>query len=262
MKLNERNLVYYATCKSPVDKSGFLYKKGERNASYHRRWFVLKGNMLFYYDSEDSKEPLGVIILEGCRVELCESTEEFAFAIKFGYAKSRAYVLAADSQSTMESWVKALSRANFEYIRLVVKELQEQLVEMKKSQRSPSGIRNATEVKASFHSEGPIVPDIQDRPFLKDNGSVPWNSTPDNVPNGVTPTNGPKYNYPEGHLTEDLGESGQLYSMASGKSLQSDSSASYEGAEESLSFSELHDLFGKEILDLRTQWAKNLNQQS
>ncbi|XP_018413823.1 PREDICTED: sesquipedalian-1 [Nanorana parkeri] len=262
MKLNERNLVYYATCKSPVDKCGFLYKKGERNASYHRRWFVLKGNMLFYYDGEDSKEPLGVIILEGCRVELYESTEEFAFAIKFGYAKSRAYVLAADNQSTMESWVKALSRANFEYIRLVVNELQEQLVEIKKSQRSISGTRDTTELNPSSHRDCPAVPDIQDRPFLKDNGSVPWNSPPDNVPNGVALTNGPKYKYTEGHLRDDPGESAQLYFMASEKSLQSDSSASNEEAEDTPNFSRLHDLFGKEILELRSQWAKNAYEQS
>lgn len=262
MKLNERNLVYYATCRSPVDKCGFLYKKGERNASYHRRWFVLKGNMLFYYDTEERKEPLGVIILEGCRVELCESTEEFAFAIKFGYAKSRAYILAADSHSTMESWVKALSRANFEYIRLVVKELQEQLMEIKKNQRALSGTQHTTEINPSFHSDCPQASDIQDRPFLKDNGSVPWNSTTDNAPNGIIHTNGPKYKYiTKGHLGDDLGESAQLYSMASEKSLQTDSSAdeacaSNQGTEDTASFSRLHDLFGKEILELRTQWAE------
>ncbi|KAM5194528.1 sesquipedalian-1 isoform 1-T2 [Mantella aurantiaca] len=261
MKLNERNLIFYASCKSPVDKCGFLYKKGERNASYHRRWFVLKGNMLFYYDSEESKEPLGVIILEGCRVELYESSEEFAFAIKFGYAKSRAYVLAADSHVTMESWVKALSRANFEYIRLVVKELQEQLMEMRKSQTSPSEIRDTTEENSHFHIDGPAVSDFQDRSFLKDNGSVPWNSATDNVPNGVTHANGPKYKYRKGQLGDDVGESAQLYSMASEKSLLTDSSAdeacaSNEGAEDTTSFSRLHDLFGKEILELRTHWAK------
>ncbi|XP_072271965.1 sesquipedalian-1 [Pyxicephalus adspersus] len=258
MKLNERNLIYYATCKSPVDKCGFLYKKGESNASYHRRWFVLKGNMLFYYDSEESKEPLGVIILEGCRVELCESTEEFAFAIKFGYAKSRAYILAADSHSTMESWVKALSRANFEYIRLVVKELQEQLVEIKKSQKSCGESQDTTEV--SLHSDCPA--DILDRPFLRDNGSVPWNSTPDDLPNGVTHTNGPKYKYIEGHLGDHSEERAQLFSMASERSLQTDSSADEACAsnEDTASFSRLHDLFGKEILELRTQWAESSNE--
>uniref|UniRef100_A0A4W6CI24 Sesquipedalian n=1 Tax=Lates calcarifer TaxID=8187 RepID=A0A4W6CI24_LATCA len=124
MKLNERSVAHYATCDSPPDKTGFLFKKGERNTAYHRRWFVLKGNMLFYFEERDSREPIGVIVLEGCTVELCESAEEFAFAIKFDCAKARVYKMAAESQAAMESWVKALSRASFDYMRLVVKELE------------------------------------------------------------------------------------------------------------------------------------------
>ncbi|XP_071339410.1 sesquipedalian-1 [Trachinotus anak] len=130
MKLNERSVAHYATCDSPPDKTGFLFKKGERNTAYHRRWFVLKGNMLFYFEERDSREPIGVIVLEGCTVELCESAEEFAFAIKFDCAKARVYKMAADSQAAMESWVKALSRASFDYMRLVVKELERQLEEI------------------------------------------------------------------------------------------------------------------------------------
>uniref|UniRef100_A0A8C1MJS3 PH domain-containing protein n=1 Tax=Cyprinus carpio TaxID=7962 RepID=A0A8C1MJS3_CYPCA len=56
--------------------TGFLFKKGERNTAYHRRWFILKGNMLFYFEERESREPIGVIVLEGCTVELCESESE------------------------------------------------------------------------------------------------------------------------------------------------------------------------------------------
>uniref|UniRef100_I3KAX2 Sesquipedalian n=1 Tax=Oreochromis niloticus TaxID=8128 RepID=I3KAX2_ORENI len=133
MKLNERSVAHYATCDSPPDKTGFLFKKGERNTAYHRRWFVLKGNMLFYFEERDSREPIGVIVLEGCTVELCESTEEFAFAIKFDCVKARVYKMAAENQAAMESWVKALSRASFDYMRLVVKELERQLEEIQEA---------------------------------------------------------------------------------------------------------------------------------
>uniref|UniRef100_A0A8B9J046 Sesquipedalian n=1 Tax=Amazona collaria TaxID=241587 RepID=A0A8B9J046_9PSIT len=131
MKLNERSLAFYATCDSPADNAGFLYKRGERHTAYHRRWFVLKGNMLFYFEERESREPVGVIVLEGCTVELCDSAEEFTFAIRFGGTKSRTYVLAAESQAAMESWVKSLSRASFDYMRLVVRELEKQLEEMR-----------------------------------------------------------------------------------------------------------------------------------
>lgn len=133
MRLNERSVAHYATCDTPPDKTGFLFKKGERNPAYHRRWFVLKANMLFYFEERDSREPIGVIVLEGCTVELCESAEEFAFAIKFECAKARVYKMAAESQAAMESWVKALSRASFDYMRLVVKELERQLEEIQEA---------------------------------------------------------------------------------------------------------------------------------
>ncbi|XP_075034573.1 sesquipedalian-1 [Mixophyes fleayi] len=267
MKLNERNLVYYATCKSPVDKSGFLNKKGERNASYHKRWFVLKGNMLFYYDNEDSKEPVGVIILEGCRVELCESTEEYAFAIRFGYAKSRAYVLAADSHSTMESWVKALSRANFEYIRLVVKELQEQLMEMQKNQTSSSCILGSTDTNPSSQSACQAVPYTRDRSPVRDNGCALWNSTSTDLSNGFIHTNGPKCKDTKENLGDDLRRHGQLYDLEPETILQAgfgvnEECTSDEIDEDISNFTKLHDLFGEEIRELRTQWAEHFHEQS
>ncbi|XP_069820083.1 sesquipedalian-1 [Dendropsophus ebraccatus] len=254
MKLNERNLVYYATCNSPIDKSGFLYKKGERHASYHRRWFVLKGNMLFYYESQESKEPVGVIILEGCRVELCESTEEYAFAIRFGYSKSRAYILAADSHSTMESWVKALSRANFEYIRLVVKELQQQLQEMRKSQGSAD---------TSPGLPQPSLPYPEDRP--KDNGCAPWSSSTADVPNGFAYANGPHAKDATWLLDGHSGNQVQPQSFPSAQTQQvgaHDPGACPEAAEDRYSFSNLHDFYGEEIKRLRSQWTKSFRERS
>ncbi|XP_061881531.1 sesquipedalian-1 [Entelurus aequoreus] len=151
MKLNERSVAYYATCDSPPDKTGFLFKKGERNTAYHRRWFVLKGNMLFYFEERESREPIGVIVLEGCTVELCESAEEFAFAIKFDCARARVYKMAADNQAAMESWVKALSRASFDYMRLVVRELERQLEEI---QEAANGSRARTSKRGSKSRSG------------------------------------------------------------------------------------------------------------
>ena len=120
-------MLFRSTCDTPADNTGFLFKKGGRHAAYHRRWFVLRGNMLFYFEDAASREPVGVIILEGCTVELVEAAEEFAFAVRFAGSRARTYVLAAESQAAMEGWVKALSRASFDYLRLVVRELEQQL---------------------------------------------------------------------------------------------------------------------------------------
>ena len=60
MKLNEKDLIRFASSSSPIDKEGFLYKKGAAvGASYQKRWFILKGNLLFYYEKRDDKEPIG-----------------------------------------------------------------------------------------------------------------------------------------------------------------------------------------------------------
>uniref|UniRef100_A0A672MYY2 Sesquipedalian n=1 Tax=Sinocyclocheilus grahami TaxID=75366 RepID=A0A672MYY2_SINGR len=234
MKLNERSVAHYATCNSPPDKTGVLFKKGERNTAYHRRWFILKGNMLFYFEERDSREPIGVIVLEGCTVELCESeSEEFAFAIKFDCVKARVYKMAAENQATMESWVKALSRASFDYMRLVVKELERQLEEVQEEARSS---QNAA-----------ITGPSQEGMSSRENG-VSW-SKPTSVPNGVS----------EGCVWEgDCGRGDGVKPppvpprrKTNGGSLESPVSPG-TGC-----FSKLHDWYGKEVAELRIEWLQS-----
>lgn len=67
MKINEKNLTAFAIT-PPVDLEGYLSKRGEVNKSWQKRWFVLKGNLLFYFERKGDREPLGVIILEGCTI--------------------------------------------------------------------------------------------------------------------------------------------------------------------------------------------------
>ncbi|XP_028822625.1 sesquipedalian-1-like [Denticeps clupeoides] len=129
MKLHEKILSHYLSCSSPVDKLGYLYKKGEVNTSYQKRWCVLKGNLLFYKERPGDGEVLGVIVLEGCTVQLCESEENFAFSLVFSQPGLRTYKFAAEDQPGQESWIKALLRANHRYLALLVKDLQEKYQE-------------------------------------------------------------------------------------------------------------------------------------
>lgn len=296
MKLNERSVAHYATCDSPPDKTGFLFKKGERNTAYHRRWFVLKGNMLFYFEERDSREPIGVIVLEGCTVELCESTEEFAFAIKFECAKARVYKMAAENQAAMESWVKALSRASFDYMRLVVKELERQLEEIheaagggfvgagggnlqgrpKSSKRnklasSRSGASSSSSSSSSISSSS-SVPHMsapfsaqkssQDELQLisgpsKENG-VAWNKPPAALANGFV----------EGSSScavwESCGDPATVIAYGADGARAPPVPPRRKGA--SLEspvcpgtgcFSKLHDWYGKEVEELRVQWLQS-----
>ena len=98
MKINELTLINYATsADAPADKEGWLWKRGEVNKAFQKRYFVLKGNLLFYFEKQNDKEPVGVIILEGCTVELAEEEiDKFAFKISFHSEGKRVYRLGTD----------------------------------------------------------------------------------------------------------------------------------------------------------------------
>ncbi|CAD7091126.1 unnamed protein product [Hermetia illucens] len=128
MKINEKNLCAFATT-PPYDLEGVLSKRGEVNKAWQKRYFVLKGNLLFYFEKKGDREPTGLIIVEGCTIELCEEeTEPYCFQIIFN--GNRTYTLSAESQDIMETWMKALTCASYEYKKLMVAELQRQLEEI------------------------------------------------------------------------------------------------------------------------------------
>ncbi|NWV18995.1 SESQ1 protein, partial [Origma solitaria] len=243
MKLNERSLAFYATCDSPADNSGFLYKRGERHTAYHRRWFVLKGNMLFYFEERESREPVGVIVLEGCNVELCDSAEGFAFAIRFGGTKSRTYVLAAESQAAMESWVKSLSRASFDYMRLVVRELEKQLQDMRLGlaggcggswKPKPPGLEQSRERLPAL----PAIPP-------KENGCAVW----DNVVGAEQP---PDTSGCGGHDEDGSPRPPPLPP----RRRVSNSEATSAMAESPSTFCRLHEQYSREVARLRQDWQQ------
>ncbi|TFJ97871.1 sperm-associated antigen 8 [Platysternon megacephalum] len=129
MKLHETSVLGYSRVAAPPDRQGRLYKKSERSSSYQRRWCELRGNLLFYWERQGDREPLGLILLEGCTVELQESaTEPFTFEISYpqGPLGHRAYKMAAEDQASMEGWVRALSTASFDYLRALLTELEGQ----------------------------------------------------------------------------------------------------------------------------------------
>ena len=61
MKLNDKSLSKFAGSGAPPDKEGYMQKRGDFNKGYQKRWFVLKGNLLFYYERRGEKDPIGMI---------------------------------------------------------------------------------------------------------------------------------------------------------------------------------------------------------
>lgn len=116
------------------------------NTSYQKRWFSLKGNLLFYRERRSERDILGVIVLERCIVQLCDSEELFAFSVAFyGDAEDtdglRTYKFSAEDQASQESWVKALHSAHHSYLELLVQDLRQQYLG---KARHPSGFEIIT----------------------------------------------------------------------------------------------------------------------
>lgn len=85
---------------------------------------MLKGNLLFYKDRPADRDLIGVIVLEGCTVQLCESEERFAFSLVWSEPGLRTYKFAAEQQSVQESWIKALLSAHHGYLALLAMDLE------------------------------------------------------------------------------------------------------------------------------------------
>lgn len=68
-----------------------------------------------------------MLIKNDCFVELAEDDAQFSFKIEFHGQNNRSYVLGAESQESMEQWMKALACAGYDYMKLMVAELQRQL---------------------------------------------------------------------------------------------------------------------------------------
>jgi len=99
---------------------------------------VLKGNLLFYKDRPSDREAAGVIVLEGCIVQLCESEEQFAFSLVWSEPGLRTYKFSAEDQAGQESWIKALLSANHGYLALLVMDLEKKYRGETRRQRGSS----------------------------------------------------------------------------------------------------------------------------
>lgn len=98
----------------------------KRNGVYHRRWFVLKANLLFYQERPADRHLLGVIVLEGCAVRVVEADVDFAFSLVFPGPDLKTYRFAAADGPSQESWVKTLLSSSHCYLCLLLRELRAQ----------------------------------------------------------------------------------------------------------------------------------------
>ncbi|XP_066303592.1 rho GTPase-activating protein 24-like [Branchiostoma lanceolatum] len=108
------------TYRQKVLHSGWLRKQGVVVKTWQRRWFVLRGDQLFYYTKEDESKLQGTVFLPGnAVVELPPCADDpgrFLFEVVPGPGNQRinanheTYLIQAASQSEMEGWIRAIRR--------------------------------------------------------------------------------------------------------------------------------------------------------
>ncbi|XP_041915533.1 rho GTPase-activating protein 24 isoform X3 [Alosa sapidissima] len=101
-------------------RCGWLRKQGGFVKTWHTRWFVLRGDQLYYYKDEEETKALGTIYLPGNRVAEHPSNGDeagkFLFEVIPGGDRERmtanheTYLLMASTQNDMEDWVKSIRR--------------------------------------------------------------------------------------------------------------------------------------------------------
>lgn len=61
---------------------------------------------------------------------MSEEDEAYSFNIKFHGPGDRTFVLSAENQELMEEWMKAVTCASYDYMKVMVTELQKQVDEL------------------------------------------------------------------------------------------------------------------------------------
>ncbi|XP_005104317.2 inositol polyphosphate-4-phosphatase type I A isoform X1 [Aplysia californica] len=107
------------------DKQEGLFKKSE---AYISRYIRLKGNLLFYFKNKEIKsEPIGVIILERCVVELDLQEEvDNGFLLVFE-GEDQPIRFGASSETLRDNWIQALHVASHECLKMQLQSLREQV---------------------------------------------------------------------------------------------------------------------------------------
>ncbi|KAI9822322.1 MAG: Sterol 3-beta-glucosyltransferase [Pycnora praestabilis] len=119
MYITQRHICFYAYLPKKsniVAKSGHLAKRGRQNPKFNRYWFVLKGDVLSYYnDPSDLYFPSGNVDLRyGISAALSDHKEKGKETTHFSVTThQRTYFFRADSIASAKEWVKTLQKVIF-----------------------------------------------------------------------------------------------------------------------------------------------------
>jgi len=91
---------------SPSDKEGYLTKQGGSVKTWKKRWFVLKGNRLYYFKSRKDQDVTGIIELtKDSFVKKEEKKKKYCFAVA---TSKRVFFMYPDTQTEQQEWLDKL----------------------------------------------------------------------------------------------------------------------------------------------------------
>lgn len=135
MKFNDKEIAEISDLKcnleGKLNYSGPLNETNETDCV--EKWFKLKSNLLYYFKinetgETDSKEPIGIMVLEGCHVELEEQNDtNFAFSITFQDNWDEKHIFSGTSEEYILEWVELLKTSSYEYWRMQLLTLQKRI---------------------------------------------------------------------------------------------------------------------------------------
>jgi sterol 3beta-glucosyltransferase len=109
MYLTNSHLCFFAHIPAREDqvlKSGSMYKKTTRTKRWVKRWFVLKNDVLSWYQSSsDPYFPHGVVDLR--YAISCEPVSEKDLILK---TNQKVVLASADSATSRDEWIKAIQK--------------------------------------------------------------------------------------------------------------------------------------------------------
>jgi hypothetical protein len=93
-----------------AERRGYLHKQGALNKTWKSRYFVLKNHKLYYYKSEESVKPQGIIPIDDrttlAKLPAARNGGMMAFTIT--HHQHRVYQLAAPDMRQVDEWLGAL----------------------------------------------------------------------------------------------------------------------------------------------------------
>lgn len=102
-------------------REGWLWKKNPKDV-WQKRFFILHGRFLYYFESADESFAKGKIDVSEVSCRVPESPDDpahrFSFELSTSKKANKVYILAADKMEDMFNWIHAVRRASLFYSKL------------------------------------------------------------------------------------------------------------------------------------------------